>query len=261
MKTKYPIVLVHGLAMKDTFFMKTFGRIDRILRIQGYEVHKSRIDSFGSVENNAAQLKEELLALMADTGADKVNIVAHSKGGLDAKYMIARLDMADSVASLTTLCTPHKGSPVASFVLRFPRWMLRIAAGCVNGFYRLLGDRQPDSLTACEQLRRRQEATEPLGVWEPVLCQSYSSTIHAGDYWGDLMMSVPLIAAAFVEKRTASDGMVPQDSAVFGHYRGECTDASLSHTEIIDFFCMDRKKDKVYAFYSGLCEELARAGL
>ena len=60
MKTEYPILLVHGLGMKDTFFMKSFGRIDRILRIQGYTVFKSRIDAFGSVETNARQLSEEI---------------------------------------------------------------------------------------------------------------------------------------------------------------------------------------------------------
>ena len=49
MNTRYPIVLVHGLAMKDTFFMKSWGRIDRLLRIQGYTVYKSDVDGFGTV--------------------------------------------------------------------------------------------------------------------------------------------------------------------------------------------------------------------
>ena len=31
MKTRYPILLVHGLGIKDTFFMKSWGKIDRIL--------------------------------------------------------------------------------------------------------------------------------------------------------------------------------------------------------------------------------------
>ena len=57
MKTRYPIVLVHGLGMNDTFFMKSWGRIDRILRIQGYTVYKSDVDAFGTVEGNAAQLR------------------------------------------------------------------------------------------------------------------------------------------------------------------------------------------------------------
>ena len=116
MKTRFPIVLVHGLGMKDTFFMKSWGWIDRILRVQGYTVYKSSVDGFGTVAGNAAQLKEEIRKIHEETGAEKVNIIAHSKGGLDAKYMIQQMDMAKRVASLTTLCTPHKGSPIASFI-------------------------------------------------------------------------------------------------------------------------------------------------
>ena len=67
MKTRYPLLLVHGFAMKDTFFMRSFGKIDRILRIQGYQVFTSRIDAVGSVESNAAQLKEEIERICAET--------------------------------------------------------------------------------------------------------------------------------------------------------------------------------------------------
>lgn len=47
----------------------------------------------------------------------KVNIIAHSMGGLDARYMISALGGANRVASLTTISTPHTGSKVANFVL------------------------------------------------------------------------------------------------------------------------------------------------
>ena len=117
MNTRYPIILVHGLAMKDTFFLRSWGRIDRILRSQGYTVYKSNVDGFGTVEGNAAQLKAEIDGILQETGAEKVNLIAHSKGGLDAKYMIQQLDMAHKVASLTTLCTPHRGTPIASFIM------------------------------------------------------------------------------------------------------------------------------------------------
>ena len=53
---------------------------------------------------------------------------------------------------------------------------------------------------------------------------------------------------------------MPRDSAIFGTYRGDCLDGSVSHTEIVDFMVRDRKRDKIYAFYSALCEELAGEG-
>ena len=63
------------------------------------------------------------------------------------------------------------------------------------------------------------------------------------------------------EKGRITDGLVPHDSAIFGKYRGDCVDGSISHTEIVDFMVRDKKRDKIFAFYSALCEELANAGL
>ena len=73
-------------------------------------------------------------------------------------------------------------------------------------------------------------------------------------------MAVPLLFSRYLEKGTVTDGLVPRDSAMFGTYRGDCVDGSVSHTEVVDFMVRDSKRDKIYAFYSSLCEELARAG-
>ena len=262
MKTRYPIVLVHGLGMKDTFFMKSWGWIDRILRVQGYTVYKSNVDSFGTVESNAKQLKEEISRILEETGAEKVNIIAHSKGGLDAKYMIQQMDMAKQVASLTTLCTPHKGSPIASFVMRFPRAAVKYAAFWVNLAYKILGDKTPDSFTACEELKRTESLEEEtVNVADGVLCQSFSAAIRPGEDAADFVMTIPMMFSRFIEKGRITDGLVPRDSAIFGKYRGDCVDGSISHTEIVDFMVRDKKRDKIFAFYSALCEELANAGL
>ena len=261
MNTRYPIVLVHGLGMKDTFFMKSWGRIDRILRIQGYTVYKSRVDGFGTVAGNAAQLKAEIERILRETGAEKVNLIAHSKGGLDAKHMIQQLDMADKVASLTTLCTPHQGTPIASFILRFPRFAVKYAAFWVNAAYRILGDKAPDSFTACVELRRTHSLEEEtVNVAEGVMCQSFSAAMQPGKGSADFVMTVPMLFSRFLEKDSMTDGMVPRDSAIFGAYRGDCLDGSVSHTEIVDFMVRDKKRDKIFAFYSSLCEELVRAG-
>lgn len=261
MNTRYPIVLVHGLGMKDTFFMKSWGRIDRILRIQGYTVYKSDVDGFGTVEGNAAQLKGEIETILRETGTEKVNLIAHSKGGLDAKYMIQQLGMADKVASLTTLCTPHRGTPIASFILRFPRFAVKYAAFWVDTAYRILGDKAPDSLTACEQLKRTEKLEqETVNLDSDVMCQSFSAAMRPGEGAADFVMTVPMLFSRFIEKGRITDGMVPQDSTIFGTYRGDCLDGSVSHTEIVDFMVRGRKRNKIYAFYSTLCEELVRAG-
>ena len=85
---KYPIVLVHGLAIKNYKFIKSFGKIEKILKDNNFNVYTSNQDGFGSIENNANQLKEEINKILKDNNCEKVNIIAHSKGGLDIKYMI-----------------------------------------------------------------------------------------------------------------------------------------------------------------------------
>lgn len=258
MKTTYPIVLVHGLAMKSLPVLRAFGRIDSVLRGQGYTVFVSRIDGFGAVETNAAQLKEEIESILSRTGAEKVNVIAHSKGGLDAKYMITSLGMAERVASLTTLCTPHAGTPIASFILRFPPFLLRLAAFWIDLFYRAAGDRHPDSLTACRQLQRSGDnAEETPGS---VFCQSFSSAITDREKHTDFVMGIPALLSRIIEKNSATDGLVPRDSAVFGQYRGDCIDGSVSHTEIIDFMVRNKYRERIFAFYLKLCEELASMG-
>jgi len=60
MATKYPIILAHGIALKDYKFFKAFGRIERVLVENGYTVCTSTTDGFGTIEHNAQQLKEQI---------------------------------------------------------------------------------------------------------------------------------------------------------------------------------------------------------
>ena len=53
---------------------------------------------------------------------EPVHLFAHSMGGLDSRYMISQLDMADRVLTLTTIGTPHRGTSFADWgVDRFER--------------------------------------------------------------------------------------------------------------------------------------------
>ena len=64
MKCKYPIILVHGIALKDVKFFKAFGRIENILKAEGNIVYTSETDGFGTIENNAQQLKKQILEVL-----------------------------------------------------------------------------------------------------------------------------------------------------------------------------------------------------
>ncbi len=257
-KTKYPIILAHGIILKDFKYFKAFGKIEKILKSEGCSVYTSKTDGFGTVENNAVQLKAQIIKILQAENAEKVNSIAHSKGGLDARYMIESLGMEDKVASLTTLCTPHKGSQIATKILSMPKPLKKFTSFWVNFVYRIFGDKKPDSLTVCEQLKSLPDAgTEVIDFSDKVYCQSYSAQMKRSR--DDFVMGIPLMFSKKYE-RGATDGVVSEESSKFGSYRGECAEGSVSHSEIVDFMVRKKKKEKIYAFYIGLCRELAEKG-
>jgi pimeloyl-ACP methyl ester carboxylesterase len=69
-------------------------------------------DRCGSTEEHAMQLNNIINGILSGTPYQKVNIVAHSKGGLDARWYIASSGI-DKVANLIMIGTPNAGSPAA----------------------------------------------------------------------------------------------------------------------------------------------------
>ena len=265
MPTKYPIILAHGIVLKDVKFFKAFGHIETLLRQNDYATYTAPTDGFGSIEGNAEQLRDFICEIMAAEGAKKVNIIAHSKGGLDSRYMIDHLGMAKHVASLTFLSTPHKGSKLATNLYRLPRIIKYPVACYLHTAYRIFGDKQPDVLTVCKQLQYAPDGaletldlTVPDATYEDIFMQSYSSTMNKSS--DDFVMGIPLAFSRYFEKGAPTDGMVSAESSQYAIYRGDCLDGSVSHSEIVDFMVKKSKKEKIYAFYLELCADLAQRG-
>ena len=258
MPTKYPIILAHGIAAKQLRVLNAFGNIGRELEAVGNKVYIADTDGFGAIETNAEQLRCFVDRVLKETGAEKVNIIAHSKGGLDSKYMITHLGMEDKVASLTTLCTPHRGSIIASKIWDLPSPIKKLCAFFIDNFYRILcGDKHPDSMRACDQLRAVDESEETLQFSYKVYCQSYSTSISK--IKDCFIMALPMKLQHHYEILD-NDGMVSEESAQFGCYRGKCLDIPVSHIQIIDLFSKKGQKEKIYAFYKQLCLELSEMG-
>ena len=109
-----PIVLAHGVlgfdALRLGFLHPAYFRgVAETLRKAGNEVHVIRVSPVAGIAVRAAQLARQI----REIPAERVNIVAHSMGGLDARYAISALGLGDRVASLTTIGTPHLGTPLA----------------------------------------------------------------------------------------------------------------------------------------------------
>jgi triacylglycerol lipase len=142
-----PIVLVHGLLGYDE--IKFFGRriacyfpgIPELFRSAGNRVLIPRISPTEGAAERASQLKA---FLDAESPGEPVHFIAHSLGGLDARYLISRLDMAHRVLTLTTIATPHRGSAFADWgiqrLARLLRPMFRKLAISGQAFYDLTTD-------------------------------------------------------------------------------------------------------------------------
>ncbi|MGN1090830.1 MAG: esterase/lipase family protein [Huintestinicola sp.] len=145
---RYPVLLVHGMGFRDFKNINYWGRIPQKLSEHGAKIYYGHQDSNGSIEGNARQLEKSLKKALADSGAQKVNIIAHSKGGLEARYLISSMGYADKVASLTTISTPHNGSVTVDRLVTPIRPLVKAGCKAADLWFRILGDESPDTYSA-----------------------------------------------------------------------------------------------------------------
>src|SRR5690606_8489042 len=94
----HAIVLHHGFMDGESIL--AFKGIRDHIRAKGISVLQSEVSSANTIEFRAAQLKEQIETFRKQNGFEKVNIIAHSMGGLDARYLISTLGYGEQVASL-----------------------------------------------------------------------------------------------------------------------------------------------------------------
>lgn len=261
--TKYPVILVSGLGFKDDInIINYWGVIPDFLKAHGCEIYTSYQDAFNSHVDNAIKLKYRVLEIFEKSECEKINIIGHSKGGIEARYMVSKLGMADKVASVTTLGSPHRGSGIADIIvgrIPLPKFVL---GRLMNIYAALLGDKSPDSVRAAVQLTTNfmsnfnQEVTDAEGVYY----QSYAAHIskkYPSTTWKTL-------ARILYNIDGSNDGLVSIESSKWGEYRGlvtsECSE-TLSHADIIGLKQFSSVKDfKAHWFFANLIHELKQKG-
>ncbi len=113
-----PVILVHGLFGFDRIGVPGarfdyFRGIAKHLEALGCHAHAVKLPMASSVPARAAKL----VAAIEAQDHDRIDLIAHSLGGLDARYALAKLGLASRVRSLVTIGTPHRGSPIADLML------------------------------------------------------------------------------------------------------------------------------------------------
>lgn len=262
--TKYPILLVHGVFFRDTKFFNYWGRIPKELETNGAKIFYGNHSSAASIADSAAELKERITEILAETGAKKVNIIAHSKGGLDCRYAIAKLDIGDCVASLTTINTPHKGCLFADCLLtKIPADIKDKVANTYNSTLKKLGEENPDFLAAVGDLTDEHcnaldaEMPTPKGIY----CQSVGSVLTKA-----VNGKFPLNFSYHLVKYFSgdNDGLVDEKSFHWGEnytLLKPQANRGISHGDIIDLNRENISDFDVREFYVNLVADLKNKGL
>ncbi|KAJ6018155.1 hypothetical protein N7451_001534 [Penicillium sp. IBT 35674x] len=266
---KYPIVLAHGLLGFDELRLagpylpgvQYWRGIKEALSAKGIEVITATVPPSASIEERAEALAREIEA--GARGKD-VNIIAHSMGGLDSRYMISRLRLEKfKVLSLTTIATPHRGSAVADYVLD------QIGVDRLPQIYYAL-NRLSVETGAFSQLTRKymSETFNPnTPDAEDVRYFSYGAAFEPS-IWSMFRLSHKILA----EVEGPNDGLVSVASSYWGGRKGyKGTLMGVSHLDLINWsnrlkwlageVLGQRRKFNAIALYLDIADMLAKEGL
>jgi triacylglycerol lipase len=210
---RHPVILAHGLMGFDVIKLgkreaEYFRGVPAKLRRMGAQVHLPRVPAVASIQRRAETLAEHIRGV----DARRVNIIGHSLGGLDARYAIAKLGLANKVACLVTIGTPHRGTPIADvgaavvgdrLGLRRALEVLRVD---VDAFY---------DITTARMSAFNADVADARGV----AYASFPSSVRAR-----LRRLNPLLLAPYLylsEQHGPNDGLVPISSQKWGEVWGE----------------------------------------
>ena len=234
-QTKYPIVLIHGAGFRDLKWPVYWGSIPGALEKRGARVFYGLQDCWASTETNAREIVHRIDKIRQETGAEKVNLIAHSKGGLEARMAASSLGAGDRIASVTTIATPHHGSKTIDRLLAAPKALFSAAAFAVNNWIRVVGDKRPDFLAVCRGFTTgsaaafNRENPDVPGIFY----QSYACVMSRP------LSDINLSTANFAVNRLEgpNDGLVTVESASWGencHVLRANGRRGISHLDAID---------------------------
>ncbi|KAL8279855.1 hypothetical protein RQP46_007705 [Phenoliferia psychrophenolica] len=262
---KYPIVFCHGLfgfdtigpaAIKPLQFSYWIG-VKEALESIGVEVLIGRVPAAASIEERAKVLCE----LIEQTFPGReVNLIGHSMGGLDARFLISRLKPTTfKVKSLTTIATPHRGSAFADFIVEDLIGSERVTA--LLGVMSSIGVKAGafDDLTTTKMKRFNEETPDD----PKVKYFSYGAEFEPG--WSNVFrMSWGVMA----EREGPNDGLVSVESSKWGEYKATLN--NVNHLDLVGWVGKVRFgfaewmgkpiKFKPVSFFLAIAEMLAEEG-
>jgi triacylglycerol lipase len=261
--TKYPILLVHGVFFRDSTMFNYWGRIPSHLEGNGATIYYGEHESASSIEDSGIELALKIKRIVNETGCEKVNIIAHSKGGLDCRYAISSTDAKEYVASLTTVNTPHYGCLFADYLLdKISPKIKNSIAKKYNSAAKAAGDKNPDFMKAVHSLTSKScyEFNQKVFDNENVYYQSVGSKMNrASSGRFPLNIVYPLVKHFDGE----NDGLVAVTSMQWADNFTFVTTPKgrgVSHADIIDLNRENISNFNVREFYTEVVHDLKVRG-
>ncbi|MFO7847174.1 MAG: alpha/beta fold hydrolase [Balneolaceae bacterium] len=259
---KYPVFMCHGYGGIAGLVRPAPIHVPCMtLRSHGIHAFAPNIVPYATIATRAEQWVEKIEQLKEQYGYEKFNVVGHSMGGLDMRYAISKLGIADSVASLTTVATPHHGTSLAELVLTTPG-LLREKLGEVFDWFgeSIFPNAKSNAVAAVEQLTREyvtEEFNTTVEDHEQVTYFSFSAAVGKGTNH-PLNPIYRFQNAHIYNQEGLNDSFVSVESATWGTH---VQTSPISHMEQLDLQVSKERKKFVEYFWLDLVQHLKKSGL
>jgi len=257
LKTKYPVFLCHGFGAIGSL-VKPSPLHDpcMLMREHGITAFAPNVVPYASIETRAINWVRIIEEVIEKYQFEKVNLVAHSMGGLDMRHAIAHLGIADRVESLTTIATPHHGTFLADLVLKTPEILAGPLSEIVDWFgNNVYPSEKSDTIGSVEQLTLnyvREHFNPDTLDPENIPIYSYSAAVGRGTNY-PLNPIFKFQNSQIFDNEGENDSFVSVKSAQWGTYLG-CI--KLSHLNQINVQVGREFKSKYYEFWTGVVKKL-----
>jgi triacylglycerol lipase len=258
---RHPVVLMHGFGMLAVFLRGGHMHDEAMfLRLRGVRAYAPNVSPYHTVPVRADMWKDRIFRILDETGADRVNLIAHSMGGLDARYLISELKMHEVVASLVTVSTPHRGSSLADIVLdrpeRIQHWLsdaanwagTNVMDGGSADFNQAVKDLTPEYV--CESFNPQVKDHPEVRYWSKAGRAGKSTDASINP------LLRPMNVMLF-NREGVNDGFVSVDSARWGTFLGTM---DADHAQQIGIDLTPSSQFESTEFYAELVEMLGKEG-
>lgn len=260
-RLRYPVLLCHGFGSVVSVIKPTqLHDVCMHFRTHGVPAFAPNTIPYAAIRERASDWCRHIDHVLSLTGAEKLNVVAHSMGGLDLRYCLSKLGYAPKVATLTTVATPHRGSSLAEVGLQTPSVLFDL----FSAFFDELGLRmypsQPSDMAAAMRDMTRGTMLDHFNYevadHPDVAYFSWTAAVGKGTEDAIHPLLVPHNRHIY-EQEGPNDGYVSVESALWGTCLGQ---VGLSHVEQLNVGLMRTHRERWPLFWTRVLQSLREAG-